>query len=196
MFKMLFGLFFMLLPIGGILSTFREALFYPGMGYEWIFDILKEHWIIFAMCFVFIIIGFKQFIKGAKEVFANSTTANIGIETYGYVCDYYPSNEYVNNNALYIAQILTLNPDGKFEMYNESIGFYNNAEKHINQYVRLKQHKKDVNILDVVNSSEVPQILKEYVDEKFLGMKTEEKEINTKNDYVIIDGVKYIRKDK
>lgn len=206
MFKILFGLLFGGLPLFGILPFFT-AMLYPGATIDDFITAFAENWVVFAMSSVFIFIGGRCFIQGVKEVFANSATAQVGVETFGYVIDFYYCNQRIGGTPLYAASIVVLEPGGQFKIYNESVGDYRNAEEYINQYVKLKHYKKDVNLLNIVQESDCPREFVQYINDNYIQKSWEKdkavEEFEIENDFkddrtdeeefIIIDGVKYIK---
>lgn len=198
MFKMFFGGFWMLLSwlaVRPFFSDFYFRVLPKDEKIEYIKEVVQDNSAIYIFVSIFFIIGLFLFLKGLKQVISDIITALNGEEIYGYVVDILPTREYVNNNALFKAQIFAIVKHGKCQMFFEPVGFWGEAKKYNNQYVKLKYCKKDVNILDIADESLVPIDLKNQVDSKFKD-KQIENIVSSEKDVVIIDGVKYIRDDK
>lgn len=140
---------------------------------------------------IFWIIGLSFLFKGLKKLFANTATTISGKETYGYVVDIMDSNCYVNGRPVYNVKIAIIEQGGQFGEYIESSGMDYNKYP-IGSYVKVKHHKKDINILGEAREYDVPLKLKNYIEEKYstkIGMGTE----IAGEDVIYIDGIKYVK---
>ena len=143
--------------IFGLVWTSFSTIFLFAMNDENAND--APFWV-HAMIWLFIAIGVWLIIAGIRKIIANITTATKGEETYGIVVDVYPSGSRVNGRPILNADIEIVEDNGMIGRYTESIGMsYNKCRP--GDFLRLKHHKQDINILGKIAANEVPYQIRE-----------------------------------
>lgn len=140
----------------------------------------------------FIFIGLMFMFRGLKKVIINKTTASQGMIRYGYIVETYFNGASANGRQRQNACIWVL-VDGVVQTFEEDIGF-NHLELFPGDYVKVKHHNNDVNLLEVVPDYEAPFQLKEHVEE-VLGYSKCYDEPEVAPDTIVVNGVEYVRKD-
>lgn len=162
---------------------------------------------------IFIIIGIILIVTGLRKVLRDIATSKNGFETYGVVIGISETGTRVNERPELKAIVMVIMEYGEIQRFEEIIGFDYNRYFY-GEYLKVKQYKKDINILDSIDSSMIPynqlekleNVKQQYVgnkgfmnygigntsgvyDEYYRGENNEVKIMD--DDTVIIDGVVY-----
>ena len=105
---------------------------------------------------LFYAIGIWMLVRGLKQTMANYSTSMFGKETYGIVTDIRETGCYVNGRPQLQADVMIVDSQGRLNRYSEVIGF-DWYKYEIGDYLHVKHHKNDINILDEVGVVGVPQ---------------------------------------
>lgn len=200
MFKLIFGL------IWTAISSLVAFMMYANKGgtIEVNGEVVSQaefNSMLFPKLFIglFIFIGLFMIFSGLKEIFTNIQTNKLGVETYGIVTDIRPTGSYVNGKPELKAEVLVYIDDYNIETYEEIIGFDRMKYK-IGDYVKVKHHNKDINIVEETREDYIPMDIKDLLDnesEGVLNTKTFDSNfsiIGGSKETIIIDGVEYVRK--
>lgn len=148
---------------------------------------------------VFILIGISLIISGIKQILRNKKTNAIGKISFGKILSIFPNGTYVNNKPYFDANILVVHDDRTVCMYKETIG-RNKHNYKIGDYLKVKYYNGDINIIEKVSDISIPLTTREDIELELKNNKIYEEynEMETiiENDYVIIDGIKYVKEDK
>ena len=185
MFELIFGIVWL---------SFCSIIFIPIFIMEFVSKSSQEILLIQLLIFLLVAalfygIGIWSLIKGIKKAVKDSKTKKYGIETFGKILHIKSTGNYVNGIPELAAEIATYDSEiNDFLIITESIGGYNNSQYQLGTYVELKYYEDDINIIRVIDSSNISSFLLKKLDEKY-----PINELNPKE--LIIDGVRYIRAD-
>lgn len=149
---------------------------------------------------LFIIVGLILCFSGIKEIFTNMQTNKLGVETYGVIIDLRPSGSYVNGKPELKAEVAVYINDYNIESYEEIIGF-DRLKYKPGDYVKVKHHNKDINIIEKINEDYLPIEIKEVLDNEVGHIGRIEDRFydsefgaNTSEETIIVNGIEYVRK--
>lgn len=166
MFELIFGLFFVLLPI--IVSIIITKTSGPST-------------FVGIICGILLIVGIVFIILGLIKIIKNFLTSKKGEECYGCVKEIKESGKYINNYPIYKAEfnVYVESTCEKIEI-EEEIG--TKPEKYpIGSYVKVKYYNKDINIIDKLDENLIPEEIKQKI------------KVEVTNETIEIDGIKYKR---
>ncbi len=167
MFELIFGLLFT------IISTIILIVFLASG---------ESNIIVLLVCGLFLIIGLIFMIKGLIKIIKDILTSKKGEECYGCVKDIQETGEYVNGAPIYKAEfnVYVESEYRTFEL-SEKIGM--KPEKYpIGSYAKLKYYDNDINIIESIEETSIPEEIKEKI------------KVDKMIDEIIeIDGIKYKR---
>lgn len=113
---------------------------------------------------IFYIVGICLVVKGAKRVKKDNDTDKKGEICYGRIIDIVPTGVYVNDRQEYKAVVHFYIPSlNKDEILEEVIGF-EYYKYNVGDYYKLKYYNKDINFVNKVEISEVPQNVLNFSD--------------------------------
>lgn len=104
---------------------------------------------------VFILIGIILIVVGLKKVLKDIATSKNGIETYGVVIDISETGTRVNGRPELKAVVMVIMEYGHMERFEEIIGF-DYSKYPYGEYLKVKQYKDDINIIDRIDGSLIP----------------------------------------
>lgn len=116
--------------------------------------------LVIAFMLVFVVVGLFLVFTGLKKVLANRATNIYGVETYGIVVDVRPSGTRINDRPVLNADVVIVEESGVTGRYTESIGTSYNKYR-VGEYVLVKYHNDDINIINRADISIVPQYIKD-----------------------------------
>ena len=199
MFELLFGslwtgitliigiVFFVTIKNGGEIIINDEVVENPTFS---------DLWFLYVFLGIFLLIGLIFLYKGMKKLLANVKTQCIGKETYAIVYDIQETNTYVNDRPVYKALMRAI-IDGSFtESFEETIGLDYNKYT-IGEFLLVKFHKDDANIICSLHESDVPidkrELLREHamLDEKKDENHNTQFQNSPNEEYIIINGKRY-----
>ena len=147
----------------------------------------------FPMIFIgsFFIVGLLFIIIGLKKVYKDYQTKKNGEECYGRIVSIQPTGKSVNDKPIYKAEILIYSEnEGKEYTISEEIGY--NPEKYpVGNFLRVLYYNGDINIIkDSITEKDIPENMKDYLYSKSPAIAP-----NEDKEFIMIDGIKYIRQD-
>lgn len=152
---------------------------------------------------LFVLIGVVITIKGLAKILSNVLTTTQGEEVYGIIVDIYPNGTYINGRPVFDAEIAIVEDNGMIGMYKETVGMSCN-KYFIGDFLRLKHYKKDVNILEKVDSILLPSQTRDRLEREAGIDRYSQRGEQHDNGYdfskqevadaIIINGVEYTRK--
>ena len=149
---------------------------------------------------LFIIVGLILCFSGIKEIFTNMQTNKLGVENYGVIIDLRPSGSYVNGKSELKAEVAVYIDDYNIESYEEIIGF-DRLKYKPGDYVKVKHHNKDINIIEKINEDYLPMEIKEVLDNEVGHIGRIEDRFydsefgaNTSEETIVVNGIEYVRK--
>lgn len=197
MFELLFGGAFTL-----------SAAFFTVMLLGTIF-LEGEPMVLFGLLFMipFWTVGIVYLKKGIIKVKQNADTKRFGTETYGLVVEFTDSGCYVNDCEVWNAHVLVVTDYG-FDTFVESAG--TNPQFDIGDFVAVKYYNGDVNIKERVGFNSVPEATRNKImsvaptnlqqrKAAFYGediVRQQPTDFIVDGDYIIVDGVRYLRPQK
>ena len=159
-----------------------------------------EPFVLFFLLFLipFWVIGIVFFRKGIQKIQTDNETKKWGRDSYGLVIKFFETNSYVNGYPVLDVDILVLTDCG-VERFRETAG--TNPNYDIGDYVIVKYHGRDINILKRAPSNTVPDNVKKCILElaptniicEIENYKIKNQDFIVDGEYIIIDGVKYKR---
>ena len=111
---------------------------------------------------LFLCIGFWMIGNGWKQIKKDRDTEKYGKLAYAKIIDISRTGSSVNGRPELQAQVLFVK-NGMDYLYHEIIGFDQNKYR-VGQYVRIKHHEDDVNIINVVNRDSIPRDVADELD--------------------------------
>ena len=167
---------------------------------------------------LFVLIGIILIAVGLKKVLRDIATSKNGIETYGVVIDISETGTRVNGSPELKAIVMAITEYGQMERFEEIIGFDYNKYSY-GEYLKVKQYKDDINIIEKIDESIIPynqlekleEVKQQYIgnkglmnhgigdttgvyDEYYMGDNNEIKKLD--EDTIVINGVTYKRNEE
>ncbi len=136
---------------------------------------------------IFWVIGIIMIIVGLRKIIKNAQTEKFGEVCYGRIIDIMRTGTLVNNvpELKAVVQVF-IESEGRLDTIEEVIGLATNRKYNIGDYIEGKYYNGDINIDSYIPETVMPL----HIQEKLRNIK-----INTSEDEIIVDGVKYVRKD-
>jgi len=134
-----------LLNKGDSSSTVNNTLFY------WIFSL-------------FLLLGLFLIAKGLLKIIRNFRTSIYGKEYYGIIVNIFPNGVKVNGHPELDAEVLISIDNRKILRLRDTIGFDWNKYT-LQDYVKVKYYKNDINILHKVEDYTLPPETKDYLQQ-------------------------------
>lgn len=136
---------------------------------------------------IFWAVGIIMIIIGLRKIIKNAQTDKFGEICYGRIIDIRRSGAYVNNvpelKAIVTVYIESL---GTTEDVEEVIGLATKRKYQVGDYIEGKYYNGDINIDSYVPENVIPL----HIQEKLKDLR-----ISANEDEIMVDGVKYVRKD-
>ena len=182
MFNIIFGLFFILITV-----PFWVAIIASG-----------EYSVLFFIS-IFDIVGLIFFVIGLKKAIKDGKTRRNGVETYAQINAVLPSGTYVNGVPELKGEFTVFNPNTyQTENVSEILGV-GAFEYQVGQVVKVKYYDGDINIIEIVDISQVPGDASKFFTTPVASTPSVGGSIPTSSldgitnpaDIIEIDGVKY-----
>lgn len=192
--KLIFGLMFCGAPGVAMFMTL-SSLMSRSTSFSHFMRLLGDSWVDIVIYLPFIAVGLPFLISSLKQIFANLGTKVSGKVTFGYVFDFESAHYIVNGREMFNAKIVILDENGKPKIFSEEIGSWSKCKEYDRRYVKVQYGKKDLNIIEIIDSNSVYSALKHYVDTNYPEIpEYTENKIDASEDVVVINGVRYIKK--
>lgn len=114
----------------------------------------SESWGAFLIIVPFLMIGVYLISSGWKQIQRDKATARLGEFAYGIIVEISTTGAFVNDRPELQAEVLFLK-DGVSFRYQDIIGFDRNKYR-VGDYVKLKHHEGDINILGKAFENDIP----------------------------------------
>lgn len=136
---------------------------------------------------IFWAVGIIMIIVGLRKIIKNAQTEKFGEVCYGRIIDIMRTGTRVNNvpELKAIVQVY-IESEGRLDTIEEVIGLATKREYNIGDFIEGKYYNGDINIDSYIPETVIPL----HIQEKLKNIK-----INSAENEIIVDGVKYIRKD-
>lgn len=136
---------------------------------------------------IFWAVGIIMIIVGLRKIIKNAQTEKFGEVCYGRIIDIMRTGTRVNNvpELKAIVQVY-IESEGRLDTIEEVIGLATKREYNIGDFIEGKYYNGDINIDSYIPETVIPL----HIQEKLKNIK-----INSTENEIMVDGVKYIRKD-
>ena len=144
--------------------------------------------VVLLVCILFEGIGIYYLHKGRKAIKKDKETDKYGRFVYGKILKTRRTGSYVNDVPELEAIIAAYIPsEGQTRQFVETLGIGAFAYE-ADDYVTLKYYNDDVNIVSIINSSQIPLEILEKIDMKLNDI--------SKPSTIVIDGIEYVEESK
>lgn len=136
---------------------------------------------------IFWAVGIIMIVVGLRKIIKNAQTEKFGEVCYGRIIDIRRTGARVNNVPELKAIIMVyIESIGSVEEIEEVIGLATKRKYNVGDYIEGKYYNGDVNIDSYIPENIIPL----HIQDKLKDLR-----INTNEDEIMVDGVKYVRKD-